>query len=267
MRVRVRHALIALVAAVALIAGVASVSASVERYAYCPFRASIDYCSFPPLAFKVDGVAKPKALPKREMSPIAVEVRGTVVRSNATHPPALREAIIDLDKNTEIDAASLPACGFRRLAGRSTATVRTACRDAIVGKGMAQIGFATSEGQPVEAPLTLVNGGIAGGLTKLFIHGEIATSPPVPLVATVKIEKARKGRYGVSTQWRIPRILEGSGSLLKFNFELERGYVRARCTDGKLQTNIVKALFRNEAGPQTVTIMKGTVIKSCTPTL
>ena len=263
MRVRKRHVLALLVGAM-LAVSVPFARAEIEPYAYCPFRVSFD-CSFPPLAFQVDGEPLPKTLPKRVMAPIAVAVRGKIVSSDGSQPPALREVVVDLDKNAEINAAAFPACGLRRIEGRGAAEVHSACRDAIVGKGRALIGVGSSERGSLEVPLTLVNGGVAGGMTRLFVHGEIPAPEPVAIVSVAKVEKARKGRYGHTTTWRIPPILDGAGSLLEFNFQLKGGYVSAKCADGKLQANMIKALFRNEGeGPKTSTTLKGTVIRPCT---
>jgi hypothetical protein len=264
MTVRKRHAL-ALMVGATLALSAPPAHAEIEPYAYCPFRVSFD-CSFPPLTLKVDGEPKPRALPKRVMAPIAVAARGEIVSADGSQPPALREMVVDLDKNAEIHAADFPSCGLRRLEGRGAAEVRSACRDAIVGRGKALIGVGSSERGSVEVPLTLVNGGVAGSITRLFVHGEIPAPEPVAIVSVAKVEKARKGRYGHTATWRIPSILDGAGSLLELNFQLERGYVSARCIDGKLQGNITKALFRNEGeGPRTSTTLKGTVIRPCTP--
>lgn len=265
MTVRVKHVLVVLVAAVALTASVASVSADVERYAYCPF--AFDTCGLP-LVFEVDAQPKPETLPRREMAPIGLEARASISSADGGHPPALREVVIELDKNVKIDAARLPTCGLRQLEGQGAAAVRVACRDAIAGIGKAQIQTAPQNQRPipVRVSLILINGGITGGSTKLFVHGEIPAPEPITIVSVARVEKARKGRYGHTATWKIPPILEGAGSLLGFSFELKRGYVRARCPDGKLQANITKALFRNEGeGPRTTTTLKGTVIRPCTP--
>lgn len=261
MTVRKRHALALLVGAM-LAVSVPLAHAEIEPYTYCLFRVSFD-CSFPPLTLQVDGEPKPRTLPKREMAPIAVSVRGAVVSADGSHPPALREVIVDLDKNAEINAADFPSCGLRRIEGRGAAELHSACGDAIIGRGKALIGVGSSEQGPVEVPLTVVNGGVAGGTTRLFVHSEIPAPEPVAIVSVAKVEKARKGRYGHTATWRIPSILDGAGSLLELNFQLVRGYVSARCTDGKLQANMIKALFRNEIGPRTSTTLKGTVIRPC----
>jgi len=265
MTVRKRHAL-ALLVGMTLALGVPPAHAEIEPYAYCPFRVSFDDCGSPLLALEVDGGPTPKALPKNVMAPVAVTVRGAIGRADGSHPPALREVIVDLDKNAVIHAADFPSCGLRRIEGRRAAEVHSACRDAIVGRGKALVGVGSSERGSVEIPLTLVNGGITEGIARLFVHGEFPAPEPVAIVSVAKVEKARNGRYGHTATWRIPSILDGAGSLLSFKFQLDRGYVGARCTDGKLQANIVKALFRDESeGSKTPTTLKGTVIRPCTP--
>lgn len=112
-------------------------------------------------------------------------------------------------------------------------------------------------------------------MTRLFIHGTIALPEPVPVVATVKIKKTQRGRYGLTSIARIPQLLEGSGSLLAFRVRIERrfehrgekhGYLTARCFDGKLSAKMIKAVFRHEGdGHRTITVLSGTVIRPCTP--
>ncbi|HXS47209.1 MAG TPA: hypothetical protein VN756_07075 [Solirubrobacterales bacterium] len=141
----------------------------------------------------------------------------------------------------------------------------------MVGTGVAHIGFDAPEQTLVQTPLTLVNGGVKDGLTRLFVH----SSTPTPIVTTVKITRHEQGQFGTQAIWRIPSILEGSGSLRDFSFKIERrfeykgvrrSYLSARCLDGQLAVAIPQAKFRNEAdtpGIAQTTVMKGGFVSPC----
>jgi hypothetical protein len=218
-----------------------------------------------------EGSVAPKVLPKGELEPVALEVHGKIALEDGGHPSALREAIVDIPKDVSIDTAELPACPRRRLESGGVAAARRLCRKAIVGSGMAHIGFASSD-TTIEAPLTLFNGGSSSGKTKLFVHSAIAASDLMPLVSTVKIQRKYSGLH---TIWKLPPILEGDGSLLDFKFRVERrfmskgsehSYLTAKCPSGGLQASAPKILFRNEAhapGVAATTVLKGLISVPC----
>jgi hypothetical protein len=214
------------------------------------------------LTFTVTGDVRPRALPERETAPVALNVRGAIPNEDGSPPPSLRELVFDLDRNVKLDPTAFPVC--EPIHG-STRDVRrdlsTECPDSIVGRGTAKVMFAS--GLPTaQVPLTFFNAGVVDGVIGLAVQTTIL----VPVTTGVTIERVRKGRYGHAATWGHIVLAGGDASLTKFNFWLKRGYVRARCTDGKLLANITKALFRDEGeGPKTSTILKGVVIRPCTP--
>jgi len=255
----------------------ASASESLQPYAYCPF-VSIDPCWDPrKLVFQPDGTITPRELPKREMAPVELEISGRISMVDGTRPPALREAIFELDKNGSIDATGLTACGRRQIEGHMTDPARAACREAIVGGGVARIQVGPPETEPTahSARLTLFNGGIKAGVTKLLVHATIAMPEPVSVIATVKIEKAPRGRYGWTSTTKMPQLFEGLGSLVSFELRIgrrfvdegtQRSYLTARCYDGKLAARMAKAVFRAEGANRSTTTLQGTLIEPCKPT-
>jgi hypothetical protein len=259
MTVRFRHVLI-LVLSVTLTVSATTVAANVERYAYCIFRA--DSACGTNVTFEVGGKVKPEALPRDKLAPAAVEVQGTVATEDGSHPPALREVVFDLDRNVTLDPTAFPVCEFIHGSTRDIRRDLSAeCPDSIVGRGTAEIAFVS--GLPSQrVPLTFFNAGVVDGVIGLAVQTKVF----VPVTTGVEVERARKGRYGYTATWGPFVIAGGDGLLTKFDFRLKRGYVRARCSDGKLQANITKALFRDEGEtPSTTTILKGTAIRPCTP--
>lgn len=218
----------------------------------------------------------PRKLSTHEMAPIALELGGAIATSGGGHPSALREVDIDF-LHMAIDARELPACGLRDLQRRRVAAARLFCREAIVGSGMSHVGFART-GARVAAPLTLFNGGTEDGITTLLVHSAVPVPEPVPVVSVMKISRFGKGKdQGLRTAWRLPPIIDGTGSLLDFGFRVKRhlsvagarhGYVAAKCGNRGLPANVKKLLFRNEAktpGVASITVLKGVLVVPCTP--
>lgn len=262
-----RNLMLVLALSAALAVGLAAVASA----KYDTFRAG-------DIILKADGGVSPKALPKTKMAPVTVHVKGII--SSATpgaHPAAFREAEIDFDKNGTITTTGLPICKGSELEARNTKDALKVCGDAEVGKGSGkiQISFPEQKPIPVTAPITVFNGGTKGSKTTLYIHTFITVPVPSAVVTTVTIKKVKKGRYGLNTVSKVPVIAGGSGSVLAFDINFGKkykykgkpmSYITAKCTDGKFQANIIKAVFKNEAeGPTVTTNLKGTVIRPCTP--
>jgi hypothetical protein len=263
-----------LVLGVALVALGVAAGATAQRYVATCLRSNSlwDGCGAR-LEVGFGGAVTPKVLPRDELAPVGFEVHGRIAVVGGGHPSALRETIIDVPEDVGINAAGLPACPRRKLAGSGVAAARRLCRKAIVGSGMAHIGF-TSSDAIIESPLTLFNGGGSGGETRLFVHGAIFVPSPMPLIGMVKIQRKYAGLH---TTWKLPPILEGDGSLLDFRFKVERrfmamgaahSYLAAKCPSGDLLANVPKMLFRNEArtpGVAATTVLKGLVSVPCSP--
>lgn len=261
-----RNLMLVLALSAALTVGIAAVAMA----KFDTFRAG-------DIILKADGGVSPKALPKTKMAPVTVHVKGQISSASGGHPAAFREAEIDFDKNGTIETTGLPTCKGNELEARNTKDALKVCGDAEVGSGSGKIEISFPEQNPiaVNAPITVFNGGTKGGKTTLYIHTFITVPVPSAVVTTVTIKKVKKGRYGLNTVSKVPVIAGGSGSVLAFDINFgkkysykgkQMSYISAKCTDGKFQANIIKALFKNEAeGPTTTTTLKGTVIRPCTP--
>lgn len=269
-----KHVVAMLALAVALTLSLVTASGALQRDVSTCLRstASVPGCEPDRLQFKAGASVKPKTLPKHDLAPVGLEIHGKISSENGGHPQALRKATANVGEGVAIDAVGLPACPLRKLEGRGVSAARQACRDAIVGSGVAHMGLASSE-STVRAPLTLFNGGASGGVTRLYVHSSIAVPRAVPLVGVVKI---RSRGPGLETTWKLPPILEGDGALLDFRFSVRRhfmasgekqSYVRASCSDGDFQVNLPKIVFRNEAhtpGESSQTLLKGSLSIPCT---
>lgn len=228
----------------------------------------------PPFAFGV--VISPKAMPKRDYVPATVHLYGKVETTEGTHPSALRELVLDVDKDVRLDVEGYPICGGGGRDSRNPGEAPRICRAAIVGTGSVHTEFAFPGLEPLTAssPVTIFNGGVKEGETRLLVHTFVTVPVPQAIVTTVRVRKRGSGLHSVA---QVPVIAGGAGSLLDFKLELgrrfvhkgeERSVVTARCPDGRFEVSASKTLFRNEAGTPDIpsqAIAKGTVIVPCTP--
>jgi hypothetical protein len=217
----------------------------------------------------VNGNFSPKKLSKKKLTPIKVNVNGKIRTSDGTHPPAMKEVVVEFDKNSAVNAKGLPVCKLGKLVAQDTKRARKACPKAIVGHGSAEAEVEFPEQAPFKAkgPLVFFNGGTKGGKTTLFIHYYAPVPAPTALITIIKISKVRHGRYGVKTVSKLPRIAGGYGSILRFDFTVDRkfkykgkkkSYASAKCPDGHLNARVAKATFADG------TKAAGTVIRRCT---
>jgi hypothetical protein len=237
-------------------------------------------CSgLPTLVPTFGGTVSPRKLPRNDYVPVTVNIFGKVATSDATHPSALREAIVDIDKDVKVNIKGLPVCRVSiRIhepdGGRSR--VEKACHSAFIGRGEAQIEIAFPEQPPIKvsSPLKVFNGGEADGKVTLLIYGFIPVPAPTAIVTTVTISRKGTGLHSIA---KVPVIAGGSGSLLSFSFKLGKtysykgkkvGYFEAKCPDSVFKVNFPELLFRNEMhtpGVAAATVLKGGIAIPCTP--
>jgi hypothetical protein len=277
MKSHARWGLLPTLALLVILAACISTSAATttQYVSLCPLRSIVPFASGcpPRLTFSAGAAIVPKGLPTHRMAPVGVRIGGEVRNDDGTHPSALREATIDIERNATIDAKGLPACGRRRLVGHDVEAARRVCRTSVVGKGHAHIEIGPSERMPIPITLTLFNGGIIDGTTTVLIHSFVRTPTPASIVATVKLWKLDGGLEAVT---KIPPIAQGSGSLLDFNFQVKRifehdgemrSYLTAKCPGGLFRVG-ASTLFKNEvhaSGVSASTMLKGSLTVPCTP--
>jgi hypothetical protein len=237
-------------------------------------------CS-PRLDFDLNARVSPGSLPKKKLAPVGFRVGARVRHSDGTQPPALREAILEVE-NVEVDVKGLPVCRNRALRvpvrrGGKLRRVKRACGDAILGSG--RVGFLI--GYPQLAPawssseVTLFNGGVRGGVIVLFALAEARVPMPRTLTARIEVERIEKGRYGSRVKVKVPVIAGGRGSLTDLSLRLRRrpfsdaareSFLSARCPNGRLRIEARKILFRDEAsvpGAAPRTLLRGNLRVPC----
>jgi hypothetical protein len=216
-----------------------------------------------------DGGFLPKALSKTEQTPIAVQASGEVRMLDGSHPPAIREIIIETDKNGEAHTKGIPTCKSGQLQATDTAAALKACKSALIGEGtaVAQVAFAEQKPIDVSSKLLLFNGGEKNGVETWYAHAYFANPISGAIVTTATISKIHRGRFGTLGVIKIPQIAGGSGSGISFSLEIfktvkvgNKTYnpISAKCTDGKLKVH-VEGKFEDGTKASTE------VIRACTP--
>ena len=219
------------------------------------------------LVLRLNGGVTPKRLPKAKLAPITLNASGGIGTADGTHPPATKGVTIDFDKHGTINAKGLPTCKPGKLQSRSTVAAKKACPRAIVGKGSTTVEVKFPEQKPFTAsgPLVLFNGGVQGGVTKMYIHAYVSVPAPTAIVTVVKVKKIHKGPYGTRAIATIPKIAGGSGSLIRFNFSIHRtfkfhgkrqSYLLARCANGRFRAHAVTQMSDG-------TRISGSILRHC----
>jgi hypothetical protein len=234
----------------------------------------------PPLKLTFSGGVAPKALPKKTPAPVSLSVSGKIETLDGSHPPALREAIVDIDKNGGVNTKGVPVCKGSQLVARNSNAAKAVCGKALVGEGKAdaEIAFPESKLIKTSSPLLVFNGGTKGSTTTMYIHTFLTVPVPAAIVTTITIQKIHNGRYGLHTISKIPVIAGGSGSAMDFNFTIgkkkftykgkKHTYLEAKCPDGHFNSKILKAIFKNEAetpGQPPEAVLSGSLVVPCTP--
>ncbi|HET7485954.1 MAG TPA: hypothetical protein VFJ64_11355 [Solirubrobacterales bacterium] len=222
------------------------------------------------LKVTADGGFSPTALPKTKLTGIGLNISGKIETTDGTHPPALREFIVETDKNGTINAKGMPeACTIGKLVARETKAAEAACPNSIVGKGKTDVEVAFPEQNPLllHSKLIAFNGGVKGGVTTILIHAFLSNPVSAAVVTTVKVSKIHKGRFGTKSVASIPVIAGGSGSPTFFELNINRkftykgkqqSYLLAKCPDGHINARGT-AVFSD--GKK----LSGEIVRPCTP--
>lgn len=220
------------------------------------------------LILRADGGFTPRELPRRAFAPIDFEGWADVRAVRGGVPPALRQAVLDFDRDGRLAAGGLAVCLASRIEAATPRQARGLCPKAIVGRGRVEALIALPGQAPVRArsALTLFNAPRQGGMPTVVFHARTAVPAVQTFAIVVPIER-RGGRYSYRTVTDIPPIAAGHGALThvklrigrRFRFRgVKRSYVSARCSDGILETH-GRFTFDDAEG----TIIDGAVEKPC----
>jgi hypothetical protein len=221
------------------------------------------------LELTAEGGFTPKALPKKGFKPVGVTAGGSVRKADGSHPPAVREVLLEIDKHAMINTKGLPVCRSGQLQATDTTAAMKACGKALIGTGKTTAQVAFAEQKPIDVPskLLVFNGGDRGGKVKMYIHAYFSNPISGAIVTTVTFKKIHHGRFGLLADARIPQITGGSGSITSFNLAIDKWFrftghktraFSAQCADGKLKVHVL-AKFEDGTRAQTE------IVRACRP--
>jgi hypothetical protein len=216
-----------------------------------------------------DGSFAPTTLSRTKQTPISIKAAGSVKMLDGSHPPAVREIIVEADKNGEAHTKGIPVCKSGQLQATDTAAALKACGPALIGEGKATAQVAFAEQQPIDlsSKVLLFHGPEKGGKEIWYAHVYLSNPVSAAIVTTATISRIHHGRFGTLAVIKIPQIAGGAGSGVSFNLEIFKfvkagaktfNPISAKCSDGKAKVHI---LGKFEDGTQAQTEF----IRACTP--
>lgn len=220
------------------------------------------------LVLHADGGFEPQLLPKRAFAPIHFQGYGDIATTDGSVPPALQHVKLEFDHDGRVTTAGLGVCQPAEIEVASPEEARRSCRAAIVGRGRiaAAVPLPLLGRIEMRSPLTLFNGPRRDGDPTVLLHAQAPFPVSETYVVTIPIER-RRGTYGYRTEFDIPPIAGGLGSLTHISATIgrryraggsERSYVSARCSDYILQT---QGYFSFADG----NVIYGSAFKVCRP--
>jgi hypothetical protein len=250
---------VALVMAVSALLAVAAVGIATAAGGETPVTVKVGN-----LEVTANGGFNPTAISKTKQTPIELKASGEVKEADGSHPPAVRELIIEGDKNAEVHVKGIPTCKSGQLQATDTAAAEKACKSALIGKGEVTAQVAFAEQKPIDVPtvLQLYNGGEKGGKITWYAHAYFDNPISGAIVTTITITKHKHGRFGTLAVAKIPQITGGYGSTISFNLNIFKSVkginpISAKCSDGKLKVHVL-AKFEDGTKAETE------IIRACT---
>ncbi len=220
----------------------------------------------PRLQMAIESSITPKRLSSVEPTPIALDIGGRISTVDHSHPPALKELVLDLDKDVRIDAHGLPACetGGR---GPRFPNLKSLCKESVVGRGRVefQIQFPELPSISTATELIVVKGDDRRG-AGTTLYGVAYLTQPITTAVVMAISITRHLDANRLTI-HVPEVANGAGSPTYLRIKLNKRFTRngeavdlltGRCRGGTIQSG-VKALFADG------TVLGADILQRCAP--
>lgn len=198
------------------------------------------------LVLTADGGFTPRILPRSSFVPIEFEGHANLRAVDGGRPPAVRQIVLDFDRDGRLSTGGLPACDPAALVEATPTEARARCPKAIVGRGrVAAMIELTGGAVMASSPLTIFNGPRLEGRPTAILHARTTVPAVQTFVITVPIER-RPGEFRYHVTVDVPPIAAGMGSLTHIDATVgrryrfrgsKRSYVSARCSDNVLRTH------------------------------
>lgn len=212
----------------------------------CTGAADAALVRFENLILTADGGFTPRNLPRHSYAPISFEGHANLRAVDGGRPQAVRQIVLDFDRDGRLSTAGLPVCDPAALVEATPDEARARCPRAIVGDGRVDAMIALSGGAVMAgSPLTIFNGPRQEGHPTAVLHARTTVPSIQTFVITVPIER-RPGEFRYRVTVDVPPIAAGMGSLTHIDATVgrryrfggaRRSYVSARCSDNVLRTH------------------------------
>lgn len=191
----------------------------------------------PPVETVFRAKLSPRKLPAHDRAPVSLDLLEGVTVQGGSHPPALQELGIELDRHLSLSVKGLPRCGppLQELDPRSGTLER--CEDALVGGGVVEVDVAFPEQQPVKTSgrIYVYNGGVANGRTRFWLYTFISAPVTGAIFMPLDISRRSDGIYGWKGRLKVPKIANGAGSITYLRIHFSKGIFSATCPTGRWQ--------------------------------
>lgn len=177
------------------------------------------------LRISFSGGFTPHSLPRDQLAPITVHVKGAIGTTDGSHPPPVRQVEIALNRNGKLTTQGLPTCTSARLQSTSTEAALERCRSSLVGRGNfgADVEFPAAAPFPATGPM-LAFYGTRRGRPALLLHLYITTPVRTTFILPLTISRREKGQFGTVLSARIPTLAGGLGSVTEIDLTIGRTY-------------------------------------------
>lgn len=186
---------------------------------------------------------EPTKLSPTAPTPVELRLEGKLSTTDVSRVPALETLSLHFDRAGSIFTKGLPTCSLAELEGEIE-WVKSPCQDALVGHGVVtgRVYFPEQVLLLLKGPLKIYNGRPKDG-HPVLIYTVYAHVPAATTFFTSGEILNERGRFGTQTSIHIPKIDNGTGSILSFKAQIGRSWtykghevslLTASCPKGRL---------------------------------
>jgi len=179
----------------------------------------------------------PDQLPARGRASVSLELTEAIGTPDGSHPPALHELGLELDRHWGLSVKGVPVCpGPLNESGPRTG-ISAICEDSKIGSGSIEAEVAFPEQQPVRTggQVVVYNGGVRGDRTKIWVYAYFSAPATGAILMPLQVRRDSNGIYGWTGTLSVPKIANGGGSITDLSLKFGKGIFSATCPTGKWQ--------------------------------
>lgn len=176
------------------------------------------------LRISFDGGFAPRSLPRDRPTPVTATIEGSIGTTDGTHPPALRQLEIALNRNARLSTRGLPTCASALLQSTTTEAALLRCRPALVGHGSFRATLDSTQAPVPASGKILVFNGRRKGRPALILHLYGTVPVRATFVLPLAISHRPTGQFGTFLSATVPVLAGGLGSITDIKLEIGREY-------------------------------------------